>query len=140
MYVENVFKLPIFKKPEKIKIQRDIERLKEIQSKTPTKIVPLIISKKNKEIKKIEIEELIGRPLTTHNDTDELLKQFNSEEKNRRRNLRNLTGKQINTYQRMSLKPERRNLKKDRLVNLLTEGASTDENEYHLAEKLNDRI
>ena len=94
MYVENVFKLPLFKKPEKIKIQRDIERLKEMQSKTPSKMVPLIISKKSKQIKEIEFEELIGRPLTTiHDDTDELLKQFDSEEKIRRRNLRNLTSK-----------------------------------------------
>ena len=42
---------------QKIKIQKDIERLQQIQSKTPTKIVPQIIEKKTNEIKKIELEE-----------------------------------------------------------------------------------
>ena len=56
-------------------------------------------------------------------DDDELVKQFDFSEKIRRQRLRNLTSKQINSLERMSLDPRRQAVRQSRLLQAWADGA-----------------
>ena len=118
MYVNNMFNVPIFRKPRREVLASDIEKLKNHKGDRHNPTALRVIDKKAKEIKKIdggieEREEIKKRPARP--DTAAVLREFERGERERRRRLRKLLEKNGEELGRAATRPAAQRVRQNRL-------------------------